>query len=356
MTDKLTGGPAGAKAPTGPGDAPAPRGPAPAPVPQGERLLGLGDRIPNFMLPDPQGELRLLYQAIAGWPSVLLLAANTAMQDQWDEIKGFAAAAPALHAAGVRLMIVSNDGIESLAMVAKIIPEHAHWLADIKGVVNLGLRQGALFAFTGAVCFVLDSNQRIVGVRAAEPGHADWALAMLKARPGDSPQRLSTTAPILLLPAVLDGEDCAALLKQISDANTPGGSAAIADKALAERIVRILLRRIGPEVEKAFSFDDFVFESLVLRWDDSAAPADRRTEVDDPAVQGRSFSLIVDLAGEAYEGGDILFPEYGPHSYRPGSGGALVFAGTLLRELRPVSAGRRSLLVATLRRPKAEAS
>jgi hypothetical protein len=340
----MTEVPADEKAPPG-------RGSAPAPVPQGERLLGLGDRIPNFMLPDPQGELRLFYQAVAGWPTVLLLAANTAMQDQWDEIKGLAAAAPALHAAGAKLMIVSNDGIDSLAMVAKIIPEHAHWLADIKGVVNLGLREGALFAFTGAVCFMLDANQRIIGVRGAEPGHANWALAMLKARPSGSPQRLSATAPVLLLPSVLDGEDCATLLKQISDANTPSGSAGIADKSVAERINKILLRRIGPEVEKAFSFDDIVFESVTLRWDDSSAASDRRCEVEDPAVQGRSFSLILDLAGEAYRGGDIQFPEYGPHSYRPGSGGALVFAGTLLRELRSVSAGRRNLLMATLRRP-----
>lgn len=332
------------------------RDPAPVPVPQGERLLGPGDRIPNFMLPDPQGELRLFYRAIAGWPTVLLLAANTAMQDQWDEIKGLAAAAPALHAAGATLMIVSNDGIDSLAMVAKIIPEHAHWLADIKGVVNLGLRQGALFAFTGAVCFVLDANQRIIEMRGAEPGHAEWALAMLKARQGELPQQLSTIAPVLLLPSVLDGEDCAGLLKQISNANTPSGSAPIADKALAERIGKILLRRIGPEVEKAFSFDDFVFESLALRWDDSAAAADRRAEVDDPAVQGRSFSLIVDLASEAYNGGEILFPEYGPHCYRTGTGGALVFAGTLLRDLQPVSTGRRCLLVATLRRPRPKAS
>ncbi len=352
MTDELAGGPAGANdAAPGRNRQRSLRGPAPAPIPQGERLLGLGDRIPNFMLPDPQGELRLFYQAVAGWPTVLLLAANTAMQDQWDEIKGFATAAPALHAAGAKLMIVSNDGIDSLAMVAKSIPEHAHWLADIKGVVNLGLRQGALFAFTGAVCFVLDANQRIIGVRGVEPGHAEWALAMLKARPAELPQQLSTIAPVLLLPAVLDGEDCAALLKQISDANTPTGSAVIADKGLAERIGKTLLRRVGPEVEKAFSFDDFVFESLMLRWDGSSTGADRRCEVEDPAVQGRAFSLILDLAGEAYEGGDIQFPEYGPHSYKPGSGGALVFAGTLLRELRSVGAGRRSLLTATLRRP-----
>lgn len=334
----------------------AKRGPEPAAVPQGERLLAAGDRIPNFILPNPQGELRLFYPLIAGSPCVLLLAANTAMQDQWDELKGFAALAPALREAGAQIMIVSNDGIESLAMVAKIIPKHAHWLADIKGVVNLGLRQGALFAFTGTVCFVLDSNQRITAVRGGEPGHAEWALALLKAQASETAQRLSHAAPVLLLPAVLDSEDCAALLKQISEQATSSGAAPIADKALAERIGKTVLRRIGPEIEKAFSFDDFTVEAVQLRWDDSAAPADRRCEIEDPAVQGRAFSLILDLGQEGCEGGDILFPEYGPHSYRAGRGTAVIFAGTLLRELQSVTAGRRCLLVATLRRPKAAAA
>ncbi len=324
---------------------------APKEIPRGERLLGPGDRVPNFILPDPQGELRLFYPLIAGSPAVLLLAANTAMQKQWDEIKGFAGQVPAFRELGAKLVIVSNDGIESLAMVAKVIPEHAHWLADIKGVVNLGLRHGALFPFNGTVCIVLDCNQRTIGVRGNEKGHAEWALAMLKDQVAEVPRRLLSTAPVLILPNVLDSEDCAPLLKQIADANSPSGAAAIADKALAEKLGKILLRRVGPELEKAFSFDDLAFESLALRWDDPSAPADRRTEVDDPATQGRSFSLVLDLDSAAYEGGEILFPEYGPHHYRLGNGGAVVFSGALLRELEPVTKGRRNLLLATLRRP-----
>src|SRR5713101_6493982 len=113
---------------------PAPDG-ALAALPDGERLLWSGDRVPDFVLPDPDGQLRYFYQTVTGSPTVLVMAANTARQDQWDEIKGFAALAPALREAGAALMIVSNDGIESLSMVAKIIPEHALWLADIKGVV-----------------------------------------------------------------------------------------------------------------------------------------------------------------------------------------------------------------------------
>jgi hypothetical protein len=321
-------------------------------APQGERLLWIGDRLPDFVLPDPQGALQFFYQTVTGAPTVLVLAANTAMQEQWDEIKQFAELAPALHEAGADLIIVSNDGIESLAMVAKTIPEHAAWLADIKGVVNLGLREATGFAFTGVICFVLDGNQRVVAVRGPEPGQAPWALDRLKGRPASPGQALSVVAPLLLLPAVLEEEDCRSLLDLISAAGPQSGAAALGESPLAERIAKLLLRRIGPDVEKAFAFDDFSFEAMTLKWDEPAAAADVRCarDITDPATQGRSFTMILDLDGGSYAGGEILFPEYGPHHYRPGTGGAIVHSGTMLRDMKAVSAGRRNLLTAILRR------
>ena len=336
-----------------------PLGKAPAEFTGNERLLWLGDRVPDFVLPDPKGELRFFYEGVTGSPVVLVLAANTARQDQWDEIKGFAALAPALHEAGADLMIVSNDGTESLAIVSQVIPEHVRWLADIKGVVNIGLRAGALFPFTGVVCFVLDGNQRIVAVRGPEPGQAEWALAALKARTREPAHSLSLTAPVLLLPGILDSEDCGRLLNLISRADPASGFVLVEQPDLVAQIGKTLLRRIGPEVEKAFAFDDFAIETIALRWSEGSlsGASDYRRDITDPAVQGRSFSLILDLASEAYEGGDIRFPEYGSHSYRPGTGGGLIYSGTLLGELRPVSTGRRSLLTAVLRRaPKAAAA
>jgi hypothetical protein len=325
--------------------------PAPA-LPEGERLLWTGDRVPDFVLPDPEGRLRFFYQTVTGKPLVLAMAANTAMQEQWDEIKGFAAQAAALRTAGAELMIVSNDGVESLSMVSKFIPEHALWLADIKGVVNFGLRTGALLPFSGVVCMVLDANQRIVAIRGPEPGQADWALSVLTARPAEPARRLGVVAPVLLLPGVLDEQDRQELAASIPADGTSSGSAPLGEGALAQKIGKLLLRRIGPEVEKAFAFDDFAFESLTLHWHGAApsAASDLRREIVDPAVEGRSFVLILDLSEEKYEGGEILFPEYGPHSYEPGAGGALVYSGTMLRELKPVAAGRRILLTAVLRR------
>ncbi|HEY2891126.1 MAG TPA: hypothetical protein VGJ31_10890 [Dongiaceae bacterium] len=318
--------------------------------PPGERLLAAGDRMPDFVLPDPKGTLRFFYQSVTGAPAVFFMAANTAMQDQWDEVKELAGQAAAIRAAGADLFIVSNDGIESLEMVSKIIPEHAAWLADIKGVVNLGLRSAAQFPLAGTACFVLDSNQRILAARGNTAGQAIWALGVLQTMSSDEPQKLGQVAPILMLPAVLEPADRSKLVEQISASGTPGGSAPIADKALSEHVRKILIRRIGPEVEKAFSFDDFTFEDLALRWGDPASAADKGRAINDPAVEGRPFYLLVDLDAAAYSGGEISFPEFGPHRYQPGPGGAIVHAGTLLRQLAAVSAGRRCLLTATLRR------
>ena len=166
----------------------------------------------------------------------------------------------------------------------------------------------------------------------------------------EEPQKLGQVAPILMLPAVLEPADCSKLVEQISASGTPGGSAPIAGKAFSELVAKILIRRIGPEIEKAFSFDDFALEDLALRWDDSASAADKGRAINDPAVEGRPFCLLVDLDAAGYSGGEVSFPEFGPHRYQPGPGGAIIHAGTLLRQLAPVSAGRRCLLTATLRR------
>lgn len=309
-----------------------------------------GDRIPNFVLPDSAGELRWLYDLAQGRPALLVLVANSARQDQWDEIKSYADVAPALGNAKTDLIIVSNDGVESMAMVSKVIPPPAIWLADIKGVINTTLRVGAGLEASGVVSFLLDADQRVVAHKGPEPGHGAWALSAAKALPAETGLVLGSVAPILILPRTLDRAACADLLARCAPSSAP---VPLADASLAEKVSRLLLRRVGPEVDKVFSFDDFRFEALGLQQEEAgeAGVADRRRDNSDPEQTGRSFSLLLDLDAAAYEGGGVRFPEYGPHLYRPETGAALVHAGGLLRVTEPITAGRRSRLTLTLRRP-----
>jgi predicted 2-oxoglutarate/Fe(II)-dependent dioxygenase YbiX len=53
------------------------------------------------------------------------------------------------------------------------------------------------------------------------------------------------------------------------------------------------------------------------------------------------FAIAINLNAENYEGGDLWFPEFGDQTYRASTGGAVVFACSLLHEDLPVSRGVR---------------
>jgi len=59
------------------------------------------------------------------------------------------------------------------------------------------------------------------------------------------------------------------------------------------------------------------------------------------ATQHRRFAVSINLNAEEFEGGDLRFPEFGPQTYQPPTGGAVVFSCSLLHEATPVTRGTR---------------
>ena len=59
------------------------------------------------------------------------------------------------------------------------------------------------------------------------------------------------------------------------------------------------------------------------------------------ATKHRKFAVSINLNAEEFEGGNLIFPEFGPQSYRPPTGGAVVFSCSLLHEATPVTQGTR---------------
>ena len=55
----------------------------------------------------------------------------------------------------------------------------------------------------------------------------------------------------------------------------------------------------------------------------------------------RKFACSINLNAEEFEGGDLRFPEFGSRTYRPPTGGAVIFSCSLLHEATPVTRGRR---------------
>ena len=70
---------------------------------------------------------------------------------------------------------------------------------------------------------------------------------------------------------------------------------------------------------------------------------------DDPeeAVAWRRFAVTVNPNAEAYEGGELRFPEF-DQLYKPETGSAIVFSCSLLHEVMHMRAGRRYALLAFL--------
>ena len=65
-------------------------------------------------------------------------------------------------------------------------------------------------------------------------------------------------------------------------------------------------------------------------------------------VAHRRFACSINLNSEAFEGGGLIFPEFGGQEYSPRTGEALVFSSSLLHLAQPVSKGTRFALLSFL--------
>ncbi|MGO4843493.1 2OG-Fe(II) oxygenase, partial [Rhizobiaceae sp. 2RAB30] len=54
----------------------------------------------------------------------------------------------------------------------------------------------------------------------------------------------------------------------------------------------------------------------------------------------RRFAVSINLNSD-FDGGEVSFPEYGPRSFKPPVGGAVIFSCSLLHAVSPVTRGKR---------------
>jgi predicted 2-oxoglutarate/Fe(II)-dependent dioxygenase YbiX len=117
----------------------------------------------------------------------------------------------------------------------------------------------------------------------------------------------------------------------------------VEDPELQAVVRQRVLRRLAPEIRKAFQFDPTRMERyLVACYSGEEGGFFRRHR--DNTTSGtahRRFAVSINLNAEEYEGGDLIFPEFGPRTYRPPTGGAVVFSCSLLHEATAVTRGRR---------------
>lgn len=221
------------------------------------------------------------------------------------------------------------------------------------------------------VC-LLDRNLRLI-TRLDNPGRAQLDSAMnaaYRAEPEATGHVIRDPAPVLILPRVMDDALCRELVEMFERdggqesgvlyleggeqrwAPDPGTKIRrdfyLESEAIQNRLADVVGRRVLPEIERSFNFQVTRHEPFkMVRYggEKSGYFRPHRDNVT-PDAAHRRFAMTINLNDpESYEGGQLRFPEHGPHLYQPPKGGAIVFSCSLVHEAVDVTRGYRYALL-----------
>lgn len=116
----------------------------------------------------------------------------------------------------------------------------------------------------------------------------------------------------------------------------------IEDETLQKELQRRIKNKLHPEIKRAFQFDVTRIERYIVACYAASDKAHFRAHRDDTlkGTAHRRFAVTINLNSE-FEGGELSFPEYGPRTFKPPPGGAVVFSCSLLHEVSEVTKGER---------------
>ncbi len=213
------------------------------------------------------------------------------------------------------------------------------------------------------ITIVLDTMLRVVAtIPINDVGRhdteLDLAIAQVKKQSHDY------AAPVLVVPYVFEKELCVELisLHQVQGGRFSGVMKDVAnqtvetndtrhknrrdimvtDPQLQIRLRDRIARRLVPAILQCFQFRVTYFERYLVGCYD-AAEGGMFTAHRDNIARGtahRRLAVTVHL-NENYEGGELVFPEFGPRTYKGGTGSAFIFSCSVMHEVLPVRRGRR---------------
>ena len=341
-------------------------------------LLEIGDPAPWFSIPSTNNPL-FHFSTVGGRRTVLFFFASAAFAEIQVILKSFEELSAEFQSLQVPLFGVSVDAADQEQdRRTTIAPSFIFfWDFDKKLSQQYGVcrdieENGVAGVHYAPQTFVLNENLQVINIvpMGDTHQHALQVLDFLKTLPPFETARQATRhAPVLVIPNVLDKASCGALIdlykthggspsgfmRQI-DAKTVGihddnfkkrRDFFIEKPELQQRLSAIILRRVRPEVEKAFQFTITRFERYLVGCYDADSGGYFRPHRDNTskATLHRRFAMTLNLNVGEYTGGFLRFPEYAPHGYKGDSGTAIIFSCSLLHEATPVISGQRFALL-----------
>ena len=279
-------------------------------------------------------------------------------------------------ASGAALKLLSaNQGLfddrKLSAFVVLRDPTMAATARDMRGLRWFLDLDGAVSRLYGAVSpegvdqpfwMLLDPTLRVYGT--APLGQADNLFRFLTRLPSPEDHAGAPLhAPVLVAPRIFEPELCQQLIGlhaarggeftgvmrdagdrtvMVMDELKKRRDVLVADPALQAMLRQRLEQRLFPMMQRALSFAATRIERYVVSCYDAADGAVFHPHRDHTTMgtAHRKFACSLNLNGD-FEGGDLRFPEFGPATYRPPVGGAVVFSCALLHEATPMVSGRR---------------
>jgi predicted 2-oxoglutarate/Fe(II)-dependent dioxygenase YbiX len=214
---------------------------------------------------------------------------------------------------------------------------------------------------------VLDPTLRVMSVIpfAHDGGDARALVAYLRSLP--PPERFAgfeVHAPVLVLPNVFEPEFCEKLnglyetegnqetgfmqdvggktVQKLDAGHKRRRDHIIEDQEVIRQVQQRFARRVAPQLLKAYQYNATRMERYLVgcyRTEDGGHFAPHRDNTTKGTAH-RRFAVSVNLNAD-FDGGEVSFPEYGPHGFKPPPGGAVVFSCSLLHSVSKVTRGRR---------------
>ena len=328
-----------------------------------EHPFGPGEAVPWFRGPTLEGSDAYAFDTAAGRPILMLF---------------FGSAAPEQVKAALALLQTHRelfDDERAAFFGVTVDPADAaerrirRQLPGIRFFLDYDRRISRLFGAAGPApseayrghWLVLDRMMRVRGSFRLSDGEAALAAftALLAAEP------MPDWAPVVAVPDVLEPAICRRLIDLYeADGGEESGfmrdvggitrllvdpqhkvrrDYVVADPQLARELNLRIVRRLLPMVKRAFQYEATRIERLLVGCYEAESGGHFRPHRDDTSkgTAHRRFAVTINLNAGDYEGGDLMFPEYGPRSYRAPTGGAIVFSCSLLHQALPVTKGRR---------------